>query len=331
MINPIIQQDADLLLRHCGFLKGKTILVTGAKGLLGGYLGEVLHFLGFHVTGMDNGVAISRKEVTFPCWDRDIVHADKWEECECLTCCSYSFDIVLHCASIASPKIYKQNPLATIHTNVKGTENVLRYVVREKSLMIHFSSSEVYGDPVIIPTPETYNGNVIMHGPRSCYDESKRLSEVLCYLYHEQEKARVRIVRPFNLYGPGYDLQDGRVIPALMRAAISGVPLPLFGDGGATRSFCYLRDALAQILAVAEKGIDGEVYNVGNDDEELSVFQLASVMKEVAYIDIDNRMGLHDITQPRRRKPDLTKILKIAPRPEVDLREGLKRTLRSYK
>jgi dTDP-glucose 4,6-dehydratase/UDP-glucuronate decarboxylase len=249
-------------------------------------------------------------------------------------------DFVVHGASIASPPVYRERPLETIDANVVGTRQMLE-LARERGArsMVFLSTSEVYGDPGAdaIPTPESYRGNVSCTGPRACYDESKRLGETLCTVYHRKLGLPVAIVRPFNVYGPGQRLDDGRIVPDLLGAALARRPLVLYSDGAATRAFCYLRDALRGLLEVLLLGRPGEAYNLGNDRSETSMRELALRVRELAgEPPLELRFeksadGDYLTDNPTRRCPDLAKLRALSGyRPEVDLEEGLARTLASY-
>jgi dTDP-glucose 4,6-dehydratase/UDP-glucuronate decarboxylase len=205
--------------------------------------------------------------------------------------------------------------------------------------MLYLSTSEIYGDPdpAFIPTAEEYRGNVSCVGPRACYDESKRLGETLCVTYHRLHGTPVKIVRPFNVYGPGQRLDDGRIIPDLMQAALSRKPLVLYSDGRASRAFCYISDAIAAMWHVLLSEAQGEIFNVGDDRIEVSIRGLAEELRRVAgppWLEIQHRVSedadyLTD--NPQRRCPDLTKLRsRFAWRSAVSLKEGLLRTLRSY-
>ncbi len=178
------------------------------------------------------------------------------------------FDIVIHAASIASPIFYRKFPLETIDSNVLGIRRVLEYSKKKKSKVkiLYFSTSEIYGDPANnkIPTNESYNGNVSCVGPRACYDESKRLAETLCYVYSNYFKVPVVVVRPFNNYGPGLDIQDGRLPADLAKFILSKNDIKIYSDGKPTRSFCYISDAIIGYLkAMCYPRYN--VFNIGND------------------------------------------------------------------
>jgi UDP-glucuronate decarboxylase len=230
---------------------------------------------------------------------------------------------------------YQQYPLETIESAVVGAKNLLE-LSRKHELQgfLLFSSSEIYGDPDprAIPTPETYCGNVSSIGPRSCYDESKRLAETLSLIYQQRLGVPVRIVRPFNIYGPGMKPDDRRVVPMFALKTLAGDTLPVHGVGHQTRTFCYITDAIAGFLKVLLSGATGGVYNVGNDDTEISMRDLARLFVELsdsgARVETIPYPDSYPAGEPQRRCPDLTKIrAELQYAPAVPLREGLRRFL----
>jgi UDP-glucuronate decarboxylase len=247
-------------------------------------------------------------------------------------------DVVVHAASIASPPIYRRFPLETIEVNVLGTWNLLRLAQqRSAASFLHLSSSEVYGDPDenAIPTREEYVGRVSFTGPRACYDESKRLSETLCRLYFERHGLNVKVIRPFNVYGPTLRLDDGRLIPDLLRQGLEGGPLILHSDGTPTRSFCYVTDFVAACLQVLTSNHNGEAFNVGRP-EEVSMRSVAALIgelfdiKDIRTAESADKRYLTD--NPQRRCPDIGKIRdQVGWTPGVTLREGLRRTVSYYR
>jgi UDP-glucuronate decarboxylase len=327
------------------FFAGTTIVVTGAAGFLCSYLVETIAALNAaglnppcQVIAVDNlltgvsrrlGHLAGRPDVRF--LEHDVTRPPAIDE---------RVDWIIHGASVASPTFYRRYPLETIDANVGGTRRMLD-LAREKSArgVLCLSSSEIYGDPVAtaIPTPETYLGNVSCTGPRACYDESKRLSETLCATYARLYGTPVKVVRPFNVYGPGQRLDDGRIIPDLMSAALDRKPIVLFSDGRATRAFCYVTDAVRAIWHILVLGGAGEAFNVGNDAAETSILQLAETLRDVAgppSLEIQLRVsGDRDYLtdNPQRRSPNLAKLRALSSwQPRVSLAEGLERTLRSY-
>ena len=347
-INPVIEEDARLLLGSTtdvrAALEDTTVLLAGAGGFLGAYLLDILAVwiregaLSCRVIALDNfasGVPERLAHLSEERWLKVAVHDLR-----------RPFDAgepvhwIIHGASIASPTYYRKLPLETIDVNVQGTRNLLDLADSEDCrAMLYLSSSEIYGDPSpdAIPTPEDYRGFVSCTGPRACYDESKRLGETLCTTYHRLRGTPVKIGRPFNVYGPGQRLDDQRIIPDLISAALAGGPLILLSDGRATRSFCYARDAVSAMLAILVHGKDGDPYNLGNDAEEVSILDVARTLQRVAGngISLEQRVSADPqylTDNPQRRRPDLRKLRSLASwKPEVSLEQGLSRTLRSYR
>src|SRR3989338_3818090 len=211
--------------------------------------------------------------------------------------------------------------------------------VQKSAGFLYLSSSEIYGDPLkqFIPTSEDYWGNVSSTGPRACYDESKRLAETLCMTYYRQFDVPVKIIRPFNVYGPGLRLDDGRVVPDFIKNALEKKTITIFSNGKVTRSFCYVTDAIsAMIMLLTNDKADGEAFNVGND-EEVTIFKLAKTVDEVVgnkegvnFVENSDKAYLKD--NPQRRVPNLGKIQKtIDWTPRIPLAEGLRRRICFYK
>lgn len=348
MITEIIREDARGVVANLGSklepLAGSRVLVTGAAGFLGAFFLDVLD--AFNERHMANPARVTALENFMVGPPERISHllgqpwltlrtADVSDPDEIAA----EYDWIIHLASIGSPSIYRANPLKVIAANVQGTWNLLEAARKGGAKgMLHFSSSEVYGDPAIVPTPEDYNGNVSFTGPRACYDESKRLGETLCATYFHLHRVPVKVIRPFNVYGPGQRLDDGRIIPDLLRAALAGGPIVLFSDGAATRSFCYVSDFTeACLLLLLMPEADGEAFNVGNA-EELSIAQAARTMAEQAatpplsVLFEKSAESAYLVDNPQRRCPDLGKLERVAGfRARVMLREGLTRSLDSYR
>lgn len=347
MITEIIREDArgvvDRLGRLLEPLAGSRVLVTGAAGFLGAFFLDVLEAFNerhpgnpAQVHGLDNFMVGPPERISHllgrPWLSLRTGDVSQPAEIE------GAYDYIIHAASIGSPSIYRANPLQVIAANVQGTWNLLETARKGARGMLSFSSSEVYGDPLVVPTPETYNGNVSFTGPRACYDESKRLGETLCATYFRLHRVPVKVIRPFNVYGPGQRLDDGRIIPDLLRAALAGGPLVLFSDGAATRSFCYVSDfteACMMLMMMPEA--DGEAFNVGNA-EEVSIAAAARTMAEVAgtpalpVLFETSPEGAYLVDNPQRRCPDLSKLHRLTGfAARVMLREGLTRSLDSYR
>jgi UDP-glucuronate decarboxylase len=337
-----ILQDLDDRLR---ILSGTTLLVTGASGFLCSYFLDTIAVLNdgglrppCRVIAVDN-LKTGQRARHQHLQGRDDIHFLVRDVTQPLEI-DQPVQWIIHGASIASPTFYRRYPVETIKANVTGTWRMLELAQRSSSRSILvISTSEVYGDPppAWIPTPEEYRGNVSCAGPRACYDESKRLAETLCYVHYHEFGVPVKTVRPFNVYGPGQRLDDRRVIPDLVSAALHRKPLVLYSDGRATRAFCYITDAIRAMWHVLLSDANGEAFNVGNDQIEVTINQLVGYMREVAEppeLEIEYRSSPdpHYLSDnPQRRCPDLTKLRSHFPwEPKVSLRAGLLRTLRSY-
>jgi len=348
--NAVIQEDvrlmAEQMARIVAVLEGGTLLVTGGSGFLCSYLLDSVAYLNDHcfsrpcrlisVDNLRSGVADRVAHLADRADFRFISH-----DVSQPLALGERVDWIIHGAGIASPTFYRRFPLETIDVNVSGTRRMLDLARQAGARSIlYMSTSEIYGDPerLFIPTPEDYRGYVSCTGPRACYDESKRLAETLCATYYSLYRTPVKVMRPFNVYGPGQRLDDRRIVPDLISAALEGRPLVLYSDGRATRSFCYVADAIRAMWHVLLSDADGEAFNVGNDEREISMREFA---RELAAIAGNPPLEvIHQVSEdpqyltdnPQRRCPDLTKLrTRFAWTPQVGLRAGLKRTLRSYR
>ncbi len=334
-----IAQRADEDLRR---FDGKRVLITGGAGFLMSYLVDLLAARADaagrghapHVVVVDDFTTASKDRVRHLASHPDVeirdLDASTLELAE-------SFDVIVHGASIASPVAYRRMPLRTLEVNALGTLALLRAVQgRSLEAFVLLSTSEIYGDPepAHVPTPETYPGRVSSTGPRACYDESKRFAETLAVTYFQTYGTPVRIVRPFNVYGPGLRHDDGRAVPSLVDDARCGRDLVLHSDGRPRRSFCYVTDFIVSLLRVIARGVDGEAYNVGDDREEISMRELADRIRAVTQasgrVVVRTSTDPHYLTDnPQRRCPDLTKLRALGgSMPSVSLEEGLTRYLR---
>lgn len=338
-------------------LAGRSLLITGGAGFLGHYLAQVpLHWnetsrgqrSPIRVTVCDNFMR------GVPAWLEDrrgdphleVVQTDVSRGISGALVDEHEFFI--HAASIASPTYYRKYPLETMDANVMGLRTLLDACARRNGHhrpvkgFLHFSSSEIYGDPEpeFIPTPEDYPGRVSCTGPRSCYDESKRYSETLCATVGDVYGLPVIMVRPFNNYGPGLSLSDRRVVADFARDILRGRDITLLSDGSPTRTFCYVGDALVGYYQALVRGRRGEAYNIGSDGPEVSMRELAERMTEAGrrLFGYSGRVRQrssgdpHYLTDnPTRRCPDLAKArTHLGYEPRVGLEEGLERTLRWY-
>ena len=259
------------------------------------------------------------------------------------------FDYIIHAGSIASPIYYRQHPIETMDANVGGLRSLLEYARTQaaKGLplksFLFYSSSEIYGDPTPgnIPTPETYRGNVSCTGPRACYDESKRYGETLCVNFAQQHGIPVKVARPFNHYGPGLKITDGRLIPDFARDILNNRDIVMLSDGSPRRTFCYVADAVAGYYRMLVLGRPGEAYNIGIETPEISVIELASKLAAVSrsltgYKGTVVRKESVDrdylVDNPERRCPDISKAREhFGYNPSIGLDEGLMRTMLWYR
>ncbi len=251
---------------------------------------------------------------------------------------------IIHAASIASPIFYRKNPIETMDANVIGLRNLLDYSLNNESIQsfLFFSSSEVYGDPDSknIPTKEDYWGNVSFTGPRACYDESKRYGETLCVNFFQQYDVPVKIARPFNNYGPGLKIDDKRVIPDIAKNIVQNKNIILHSDGSPTRTFCYIADAIIGYIKVLINGKNSAPYNIGIEEPEISIKDLARTMIKIAEKNFDysgilefknNNDKNYLIDNPNRRCPSIEKARSdIGYDPKITLEEGLYRCLNWY-
>ena len=329
-------------------LYGKSILVTGAAGFLGfnflNYFSSlndsVPDRLKVRVLAVDNFlrgkpkwlVELAARDANITVRQVDIVR--KWESSDSM------FDYIIHGASVASPTFYRKYPLETLDANIIGLRNMLDLGRRIKTKsLLYFSSSEIYGDPPAeaIPTKESYRGNVACIGPRACYDESKRVGETLCYLYHQQFGTPAKIVRPFNNYGLGLPLTDGRVVPDLCRDALAGQDLVLRSDGKPARTFCYSTDALTGYLLVLLSDHNADPFNIGTATPEISMHELASAILDIVgsgkRVEFEpSKEAAYLTDNPQRRCPDISKATTLLGyEPRVPINTGLTSTLKWYR
>lgn len=301
-----------------------TALVTGGAGFLGSHLCDKLLARGFDVVAMDNLVTGDPRNIehladnsAFRFVEHDITEPIPWDG---------PLDRIFNMASPASPIDYLQIPLETLEVGSTGTRNCLELAKNTGARFLQASTSECYGDPQVHPQVEDYWGNVNPIGPRSCYDEAKRYGEAITMAYHRAHGVETRIVRIFNTYGPRMRLNDGRVVPALMRGALRGEALSIFGDGSQTRSFCYVDDLLEGIQRLMESD---EVLptNIGNPDEK-SILEFAQAVNDVVGSDHPIEFGPLPENDPKVRRPDITKAKRVLDwEPTISLKQGLEMSL----
>jgi len=338
MLQSDIDEIASRLKEAAAPLAGKTILLTGGRGFLGRYftralvkLNETTLKVPCKIIVLDNLITAGKdgsKTETFPhcqIFQHDIIKPFKLDG---------KVDYIIHAAGIASPFYYRAYPLETLEVATAGTKNMLQAAREQQARVIFFSSSEIYGDPDprCVPIQESYRGNVACQGPRACYDESKRLGETLCYIYHELHGVSVSAVRPFNVFGPGMQESDYRVLPNFASCIKGGHPLRIYGTGNQTRTFCYITDAIVGFMLTLLKGVPGEAYNIGNPEPELSMVALADRIEKVLGRKIQRLLSQYPDSypadEPLRRCPDIRKArLQIGFEPQVSFDEGLHRFL----
>src|SRR5439155_6490415 len=239
-------------------------------------------------------------------------------------------EAVLHFASPASPPSYIRHPVETLKAGTIGTLGLLDLARRQSARFVLASTSEVYGDPLVHPQPESYWGNVNPVGPRGCYDEAKRCAEAFTMAYHRAHGLDTRIVRIFNTHGPRMQPEDGRAVPNFMAQALRGEPLTVYGDGSQTRSLCYVDDLVRGVLSVLESG-DSMPYNLGNP-VEVTVLELAETIRRLTGTSSAIEFRPLPEDDPKQRRPDITRARAgLGWEPEVSLEAGLERTLAYFR
>jgi dTDP-glucose 4,6-dehydratase len=300
-----------------------TSLVTGGAGFLGSHLCDHLIEKGHRVICVDNLETGSLKNIAhlrgpeFQFLQLDITEHYEVEG---------EVDFVYHMASPASPIDYARLPLHTLKVGAYGTHNTLGLAKAKRARFMLASTSEVYGDPLVHPQPETYWGNVNPIGPRGVYDEAKRYAEALTMAYLRQQGVDTAIVRIFNTYGPRMRPNDGRAIPTFLRQALTDKPLTVFGDGSQTRSFVYVEDEVRGLVSLMESGVH-EPVNIGNPDE-LSLLEMAKLVVELTESRSEIVFEALPVDDPQVRQPDITRARDLLGwEPKISLREGLQRTI----
>ncbi|MGY2905008.1 UDP-glucuronic acid decarboxylase family protein [Bradyrhizobium sp. URHC0002] len=308
--------------------KDSRILVTGGAGFIGSHLSERLLAAGAEVVCADNYFTGSRKNIAhllsnpmFEAIRHDVTFPLYIE-----------VDAIFNLACPASPIHYQRDPVQTTKTSVHGAINMLGLAKRLRAPIFQASTSEVYGDPLIHPQTEDYWGNVNPIGIRSCYDEGKRCAETLFFDYWRQHALPIKVARIFNTYGPRMQPNDGRVVSSFIVQALKGDPITVFGDGGQTRSFCYVDDLVEAItrLMLTEEGCTGPV-NLGNNSE-FTIVELAE--KVISYTNSRSKLIFKPLPQddPRQRQPDLSKAKALLNwEPKVALADGLKETIAYFR
>src|SRR5712691_11290097 len=303
-----------------------TAVVTGGAGFLGSHLCDSLARDGYRVICVDNLETGSLQNVEhlrgdeFTFLNHDITNHIAIDE---------PVDFIYHLASPASPIDYLRLPLQTLKVGSLGTHNALGLAKWKRARFLLASTSEVYGDPLIHPQPETYWGNVNPIGPRGVYDEAKRYAEALTMAYHRQQGVDTCIARIFNTYGPRMRRNDGRASVNFIYQALEGKPLTVYGDGSQTRSLCYVDDLIRGLFLLAASGEHLPV-NLGNPDHELTMLELAQPVIRVTGSSSEVVFEALPTDYPQIRRPDITRARQILGwSPEIDLEEGLRRWLKA--
>tara|TARA_B100000579_G_C22848566_1_gene865922 strand:- start:6483 stop:7415 length:933 start_codon:yes stop_codon:yes gene_type:complete len=304
----------------------KTVLISGCCGFIGQNLVDAL-IKDYNIIGIDNFFSSNKKILKrftgidrFKFIEQDISASLDIHE---------KIDFIINLACPASPPRYKANPIFTLETNFIGTLNLLNLAKKNNAIFIQASTSEIYGDPEVHPQIETYRGSVNTVGVRSCYDEGKRIAETLCYEYRNNYDVQTRILRIFNTYGPGMDIEDGRVISNFMVNTITNKPLNIYGDGSQTRSFCYIDDLVSGLIKSMNIDFSYPI-NLGNDNEiSLKILSSKFVDKFHAKGIIYSELSEDD---PKVRRPDITRAKTILNwKPKINLDDGLQKTYNYFK
>ncbi|WP_427051303.1 NAD-dependent epimerase/dehydratase family protein [Paenibacillus sp. TC-CSREp1] len=347
--NEIIEEDLDYItqkLEQRHLFSGCRFLITGGGGFIGYYLVLALLHTNRSGTPIKHITVLDRFPKGIPSWLERLQAEGEPLTAVVFDVTTDSFsdyisgtDYIFHMASIASPSFYRKYPLRTLEANVFGLQRLLHSCLSHQPKgILYFSSSEIYGnpDPEYIPTSEQYNGNVATIGPRACYDESKRMGETICSLYHQEHQLPVRIVRPFNNYGPGLELSDQRVAADFAKSIKEKRAIDILSDGTPTRTYCYIADAIVGYFKVITHS-EFDVFNIGADSQEISVSRLAQLFAECSReltgyfpaVTYQESADPHYLTHnPQRRCPSIEKARKLLRfNPEIGLEEGIRRYL----
>jgi len=297
------------------------IVVTGGSGFIGSHLctrllkeGHSVLCVDNFITGSERNIAPLRNNPHFSFLLQDVTQPFAFEA-----------DAIFHLASPASPVGYMNHPIETILVNSQGTYQMLEQAKKQSAMFLMASTSEAYGDPLVHPQTEDYWGNVNPIGPRSCYDESKRLGETLTMEYFRQYHLNARIVRIFNTYGPNSQINDGRMIPNFITQALRNEPLTIYGDGSITRSICYVSDLVNGLIrAMFQPRTAGEVFNLGNTEEH-TVLEYAHTIIHLCEATSTIVFEPNRVDDPERRRPNITKARQMLGwEPKVSIEVGLR-------
>lgn len=306
-----------------------TVLVTGGAGFIGSHLCERLLEAGNRVICVDNFFTGQKENIAhlldnehFTLMEHDIITPLFIEE---------DIHQIYNLACPASPVHYQKNPIRTVKANTIGVINMLGLAKTKKARILQASTSEVYGDPTVHPQPESYTGNVDILSPRACYDEGKRVAETLCMDYHREHNIDIRIARIFNTYGPRMQPEDGRVVSSFITQALRSEPITIYGDGSQTRSFCYVDDLVAGLMALMNQDDSMGPINLGNPIE-LTMKELADMILEMT--DSKSTVSYLPLPEadPKQRRPDITKANTILHwQPTIGIKDGLEKAIAHFK
>lgn len=316
-------------------LNNKRILLAGSAGFLGKYFVNVFDFIlkntknKFFVDCIDNYISSKPDSNNFSnsisFFRKNIINT-KFKK---------KYDLIICLAGIASPLIYKKYPLETLEVSYEGTKNLLEKTVTDKAKFFFFSSSEIYGNPDTknLPTKETYYGYVNSFGPRSCYDEGKRVGETLCYIYKEYYKCNINIIRPFNIFGPRMDKNDYRIIPNIINKIKNKKKIFIHSNGKQTRTFCYITDAMTGFFKIIFSNKSNEIWNIGNPKNEISMIDLVKIFNSLTKTknkyELINYPKNYPANEPIRRCPNISKVKKkLNFNPKIEIKEGILRMLK---
>ena len=304
------------------------ICVTGGAGFLGSHLCDRLLAENHEVIAIDNLLTGNPRNIAHLAAEKRFRFVR--HDVSRFIFIDGPVDAVLHFASPASPIDYLELPIQTLKVGSLGTHNALGLAMSKRARFLLASTSEVYGDPLVHPQPETYWGNVNPIGPRGVYDEAKRFAEAMTMAYHRAHGVDTRIVRIFNTYGERMRPRDGRVVPALICQALAGEPLTVFGDGSQTRSFCYVSDLVEGIYRLLLSD-ETEPVNIGNP-AELSVLDFARTIQRLTGTRSEIALKPLPIDDPKVRQPEIARArTKLGWEPKVPLEEGLARTIEYFR
>lgn len=353
--NDVLKDDLNYMYKSCRSdllkLSNKKLLFTGGAGFLGYYFFLIFSF--WNKKNSDNPIKftiLDTKYVQLKDWKEKLknnkeVYFVKKDINSITNKFLNSFDIIIHGASIASPTFYRAKPIQTMKANILGLWRILKIFEKnsilnnKKKTLFFFSSSEVYGNPNLknIPTKENYFGNVSFTGPRACYDESKRFGETLILNYSSVYKFRSIVVRPFNNYGPGMNIDDKRVIPDIFKSVVKNKNIILFSNGKPKRTFCYVSDAVVGYIKALSRGKSRNAYNIGASKPEISINKLSKLAKKISkniygynkkVIKLKSNEKEYLVDNPLRRLPDTVKAkLGLGFKTKVPLDIGLAKTL----